>query len=228
MDFENIIKISFEKVREEVKLASGDYINMKMYEPAMRHLLDTYIRAEESETISAFDEMTLLELIVERGENAIELLPKGIRKNREAVAETIENNIRRVIIDEMAVNPKYFEKMSELLDSLIQARKKQAMDYKAYLKKIVELTKGVTRPETQSSYPKSLNTPAKRALYDNLDKNEEMAIQVDTAIRDVKKADWKGDRLKEREVSIAIKSVLGDDEAQMNVIFDIVKNQHDY
>ena len=40
----------FEKVREEVKLASGDAVDMKLYEPAMRHLLDTYIRAEESET----------------------------------------------------------------------------------------------------------------------------------------------------------------------------------
>ena len=39
----------YEKVRREVKLASGDYIDLKMYEPAMRHLLDTYIRAEESE-----------------------------------------------------------------------------------------------------------------------------------------------------------------------------------
>ena len=41
----------YEKVREEVKLASGDYIDMKMYEPAMRHLLDTYIRAEDSEKL---------------------------------------------------------------------------------------------------------------------------------------------------------------------------------
>jgi type I restriction enzyme R subunit len=34
------------KVRNEVKLASGDYIDLKMYEPAMP-LIDTYIRAEE-------------------------------------------------------------------------------------------------------------------------------------------------------------------------------------
>ncbi len=34
------------------------------------------------------------------------------------MAETIENNVRRLIIDEMAVNPKYYEKMSELLDAL--------------------------------------------------------------------------------------------------------------
>ena len=42
----------YEQVRKEVKLASGDYIDMKMYEPAMRHLLDTYVRAGESEKLS--------------------------------------------------------------------------------------------------------------------------------------------------------------------------------
>ena len=61
----------YEKVRQEVKLASGDYIDMKMYEPAMRHLLDTYIRAEESEKLSVFDDLTLVQLIVERGEDAV-------------------------------------------------------------------------------------------------------------------------------------------------------------
>ena len=100
----------YEKVRQEVKLASGDYIDLKIYEPAMRHLLDTYIRAEESEQLSAFDDLTLMQLIVERGEGAIDTLPEGIRNSPEAVAETIENNVRRLIIDETAVNPKYYER----------------------------------------------------------------------------------------------------------------------
>ena len=130
----------YEKVREEVKLASGDYINLKMYEPAMRHLLDTYIRAEESEELSTFDDLTLVELIVERGDAAVDALPEGIRKNPEAVAETIVNNVRRLIIDEMAVNPRYYEKMSELLDALILQRKQEAIDYKDYLSRIVALT----------------------------------------------------------------------------------------
>ena len=108
----------YEKVRREVKLASGDYVDMKVFEPAMRHLLDTYIRAEESEEISAFDDLTLVELIVKRGEAAIDALPEGIRGSREAIAETIENNVRRLIIDESSVNPKYYEKMSDLLDAL--------------------------------------------------------------------------------------------------------------
>ena len=42
----------YENVRQEVKLASGDYIDLKLYEPAMRHMLDAYIRAEESEIVT--------------------------------------------------------------------------------------------------------------------------------------------------------------------------------
>jgi len=88
----------YEKVREEVKLASGDYVDMKLYEPAMRHLLDAYIRAEESEVVSAFDDMTLVELVIDRGEEAFESLPEGIRASEEAMAETIENNVRRLYL----------------------------------------------------------------------------------------------------------------------------------
>lgn len=129
----------FESVRSEVKLASGDYIDLKMYEPAMRHLIDTYIRAEVSEKISAFDDLSLIQLIVERGVDAVKELPKGIRENKKAVAETIENNVRKLIIDETPVNPKYYETMSDLLDSLIEQRKQEAIAYKEYLAKIVEL-----------------------------------------------------------------------------------------
>src|SRR5262249_51657153 len=89
----------FEKVRTEVKLASGDYIDLKLYEPAMRHLIDTYIRADDSVKVSAFDDISLVQLIVERGVEAVKAsLPEEIRKNKEALAETIENNVRKLIV----------------------------------------------------------------------------------------------------------------------------------
>ena len=234
----------YEKVRQEIKLASGDYIDLKMYEPAMRHLLDTYIRAEESEQLSGFDDMTLVELIVERGEEAVEELPAGIRKNREAMAETIENNVRRLIIDETGINPRYYEKMSELLEALIRQRKQEAIDYKEYLAQIVDLTRKTSRPETQASHPASINSTALRALFDNLpvvgerqaqydaippvDDREAKALSLDRAIRRVKKADWRGSRIKEREVRNAIHVELGGNESLVNAIFEIVKAQSDY
>ncbi len=216
----------YEKVRNEVKLASGDYIDLKMYEPAMRHLIDTYIMAEESEKISAFDDLTLIQLVVERGVDAVEALPKGIRDNREAVAETIENNVRRLIIDESPVNPKYYEKMSRLLDALIEERRAQKLSYKAYLEKIVELTRRIKKPDGQD-YPKSMNTPAKRALYDNLGNDEHLVIAVDEAVVSTKKDGWIGHGVKEKEVKYAIKRVVKD-EHQSEQILDLIKKQQEY
>ena len=152
----------YEKLRNEVKLHSGDAIDLKQYEPAMRHLIDSYIRAEESEKVSAFDDLSLIQLIVERGAEAVKALPDGIRKNKEAVAETIENNVRKLIIDESPINPKYYEKMSELLDALIAQRKEEALDYAAYLAKIVELTRQAKNGPGGAAYPASLNTRQRR------------------------------------------------------------------
>ena len=219
----------FEKVRMEVKLASGDYIDLKMYEPAMRHLIDTYIHAEESRKISAFDDITLVQLIVERGADAISELPGELASNPTAMAETIENNLRRVIIDEQPINPKYYEKMSELLDTLIHERKVQAHDYEEYLRRLVALTKKVANPTGDGgiTYPHALNTSARRALYDNLDKNEELAVALDADIVATRKDGWRGNTIKEREVRYAIRRHLPD-EAEVERIFELVKNQRDY
>jgi len=217
----------YEKVRGEVKLASGDYIDLKMYEPAMRHLIDTYIRAEESEKVSAFDDMSLIQLVVERGAAAVDELPEGIRNNPEAVAETIENNLRRVIIDEHPINPKYYERMSELLDTLIQQRRDEALEYKRYLAKVIELTRQVQNPAGGTAYPNQLNTPAKRALYDNLANDETLALALDSAIRQTKKDGWRGNKIKEREVMYVIHEHV-DDEAEVKRIFELVKNQREY
>ncbi len=248
----------FEKVRSEVKLASGDYIDLKMYEPAMRHLIDTYIRAEESEKVSAFDDLSLIQLIIERGPEAVEMLPDGIRKDKEAVAETIENNVRRLIIDESPINPKYYEKMSQLLDALIEQRKQEALDYQEYLKRIVELTRRAKNP-TVDSYPKTLNTPAKRAFFDNLGKNEELAVAIDAAVAGSRQDDWRSNPFKVKKVRNAIRTAIQDfrspgwnlhhgeksqstgeqendagasknvpDDELVAKILELVKNQHEY
>jgi type I restriction enzyme, R subunit len=137
-------------------------------------------------------------------------LPAGIRENREAVQETIENNVRRLIIDEQPINPKYYDRMSQLLDALIAQRRQEALSYQQYLERIVTLTKQVVDPYAGASYPRSLDTPAKRALFDNLGKNEALALAVDAAIRAGKKEDWRSGKLKVKvkEVKLAIKAVL--------------------
>ena len=84
---------------------------MKQFEAGMRALLDTYIQADPVEKVATFDK-GLVQLIVERGADAIDTLPDGIKKQPEAVAETIVNNVRKTIVDERAMNPKYYDRMS--------------------------------------------------------------------------------------------------------------------
>lgn len=218
----------YSSVRDEIRLASGDYIDLKMYEPAMRHLLDTYIQADPSKKVSAFDDMTLVQLISEKGAKAIEDLPAFIHDTPEAVAETIENNVRKVISDERGVNPKYYEDMSKVLEALIEFRKKEAKNYKEYLRQILELAKKVNDPAANTSYPPTINTKPLQALYDNLGKDASLAVLVDGAIRTKKKADWRGNPIKEREVRLAIRSVLGASDSRLAAIYEIATRQHDY
>lgn len=218
----------FQKLRDEIKLASGDAIDLKMYEPAMRHLIDTYIKADDSEVLTNFDDMSLIELIVARGPEAVNSLPDGIKKNKEAVAETIENNVRKLIIDESPVNPKYYERMSELLDALIEQRRAEAIDYAEYLDKIAALTKEAKSPSSSTKYPAEVSSPGQRALFDNLDGDAELAIQIDTDVKAARKADWRSNPIREKMVRNAIRRNLEDDPAKVEAILAIVRENHEY
>ena len=143
------------------------------------------------------------------------------------MAETIENNLRRVIIDEQPINPKYYEKMSALLDTLIRERKAQALAYAAYLDHVVELARQVQNPASSASYPAALDTRAKRALYDNLGSDEQLALNVHNSVISTKKDGWRGVRIKEREVLYAIRKYVLDD-VESERILEIVRNQDEY
>lgn len=222
----------FENLRKEIQLASGDYVDLKQYEPAMRHLIDSYIGAEESRMLANFDDLSLVELLVEKGTDAIKDLPDKIRDNKEAMAETIENNLRKVIIEESPTNPVYYEKMSVLLDELIKLRKEATLEYEKYLQRIIALAGKVKKPNTTTEYPASLNTKAKRSLYDNLHSNEDLANELDHKILTTKKDGWRDHKIKMKEVKLAIEEMLTKygitEESEVHRIFDIVKNQSDY
>jgi len=220
-------------VRNEIKLASGDHIDLKAYEPAMRHLIDTYISAEESEKISTFEDIALVEIIVKNGiSSAIKKMPQNIRKNRGTSAEVIENNIRKLITEEKPTNPKYFEKMSILLKEIIKERKEKTIEYEEYLKKIDELCKKVTNQSSDTEYPDSIASRTKRVLYDNLDNNEKMALAVDEAIITNKPDGWRGNPIKEKTVYLAIKKALKkfdiQEDEKVKGILEIAKKQVDY
>lgn len=188
-----------------------------------------YIRADDSKALMDFEEIGLIELIVEKGAGAIDTLPENLCNNPAAMAEAIENNVRKIIVDENPVNPKYYEQMSVLLNELIELRRQKAIEYQDYLKKIQELSRKVVRPEqTASNYLKSIDTNPKRAFYDNFGKDEGLATKIDSTIRYTKKADWVGDRFKEREIANALREETAGYEVDIQALIELAKAQKEY
>jgi type I restriction enzyme, R subunit len=231
-------------LREIIRKNSGESIDLKAYEADMRHLIDTYIEASEPRKISPFDNIPLLELLGKIGiEKAIDTLPDGIKNNREAVAETIENNVRSKIVKANLSDPAYYEKMSALLDEIIADRKTKAIEYEEYLIKVAELSKQVMVGKADNT-PVQLNTPGKLALYNNLLNKATstqaivaeagnsygsiaMAIEIDTKIKDVRSDNWRGNKSKEQQIKAALYEILKEfDEVER--IFLIIQQQHEY
>jgi type I restriction enzyme, R subunit len=222
--------IYYTEIRDLIKNSSGDYIDLKKYEADMRRLIDTYIKADDSEVVEIFEEMGIIELLVNNSSDEFEnKVPKGMKQSKESMAENIENNVRRLITDESPTNPKYYEKMSELLDALIKERKENAIEYKKYLEKIKELAKQSKPKGNHSSgnYPKDVNTSGKRALYDNLEQDDDLVSKIDKALEISITDNWIGNKIKEKKVRKAI-SVIIDDEEQIDKIMNIIKEQDEY
>ncbi|MGY2082336.1 type I restriction endonuclease subunit R [Blastococcus sp. SYSU DS0539] len=215
-------------VRAEVKLGAGEDVDFKQHEAGMRFLLDTYIQAGASRVVSNFEDAGLIDLIVKLGADAIDKLPTGIKKDPEAVAATITNNMRKVIVDERAMNPKYYDKMSELLDAIIEERRQQAIDYQEYLAKLLDAAKKLGTKESDTAYPAWADNGARRALVDFGWPDPAMPIQVDTAILTSKPHDWVGNTMKEKVVKRAISRTLPVDFDRLDELFDLVKARDEY
>ncbi|MFJ1899240.1 type I restriction endonuclease subunit R [Streptomyces sp. NPDC088115] len=217
-------------VRDEVKLGAGEDVDFKQYVAGMRFLLDTYIQADASETLSGFEATGLVQLIAELGAGALDRLPKGIRNSPEAVAETVANNMRKLIVEEHATNPKYFDRMSELLDAIIEERRKGAIEYQDYLARLLETAAQLGGGDSGDArtYPDWATDGAKRALVDFFLPDESLAVEADTTVLHSKPHAWVGNPLRERKVRNALKRALPDGFDRLDELFELVKARHEY
>lgn len=216
------------KVRDEVRLASGDYIDLKKYDPDMRHLIDTYLSADPSRVLNSFEGVSLVQLLVDSGIAALRNMKASTKRDREAVAETIENNVRKEVIEKQQSNPKYYEKMSQLLRELIEKRKNEVISYEEYLKQIIEIATRVVKPENDTEYPENIRgSAAKRALYDFFNHDADKAIKVHEAVMQAKQDNFRGNLIKERKIKRAVLSVV-EDQNVVDEVFELIKEQSEY
>lgn len=216
----------YRHLQKMIGLNSGDSVDLKSYSEDMRRILDAYIKATDSKTLIKIEDQGLCEVLAQMDINDFNKELSEVFKNESSMAESIANNTRKRIIEKEASDPKYYEKLSSLLNDLINQFRKKKLTYLEYLQQIHNLAKQVIHKEDKN-YPKKINTNALKTLYDNLDQNEALALEIDACIRDNKKDGWVGHNQKEKNLKIALRKIIND-EGLLESIFNLAKHIEEY
>ncbi len=216
----------YRHLQKAVSLSSGDSVDLKSYSEDMHRILDAYIKATDSKVLIRIEDQGLCEVLAQMDINDFDKELSQAFKNKSSVAESIANNTKKRIIEKEASDPKYYEKLSSLLNDLINQFREKKLTYLEYLQQIQHLAKKVIDKENKN-YPKKINTNALKALYNNLDQNEALALKIDACIRDNKKDGWVGHHQKEKNLKIALRKIIND-EGLLENTFNLAKNIEEY
>ena len=236
---------SYSDLRAAVKRCACEELDTKPFEADMRHLINTYIQAEPAQGLAGLADLSLTDLIIKTGIHdaiARKLNAKG-KLSKDAVAETIINNVRKTIIRERLTDPRFYEQMSKLLDDLIKQRRSDTAEYEEFLRKAEELVRRLAAQEPAQGAPAVLHGRREATvLFNNLaslpattfvcpddaEARAALANQIDSALRERAPAGWKGDQAREAQVLNAIFPLLSRDREATLALFEIVKNQAGY
>ncbi len=216
----------YRHLQKMIGLNSGDSVDLKSYSEDMRRILDAYIKATDSKTLIKIEDQGLCEVLAQMDINDFNKALSQVFKNESSMAESIANNTKKRIIEKEASDPKYYEKLSSLLNDLILQFREKKLTYLEYLQQIQNLAKKVIDKEDRN-YPKKINTNALKTLYDNLDENEALSLETDACIRGNKKDGWVGHNQKEKNLKIALKKIIKD-EILLENIFNLAKHIEEY
>ena len=242
----------YSDVRAAIKRHSGEELDIKPYEADMRHLINTYIQADPATGLGELGELSLTELIIETGIHdaiARKLNEKG-QLSRNAIAEGIINNVRKTIIRDQLTDPRFYDRMSKLLDDLIRQSRADTAAYEEFLRKAEALVKRLVEKQSEPGTPAVLHGKREATvIYNNLPrilaagsgdshvadgavdfetKLSELALQIDVVMREQAPAGWKGDQAREAQVLNALFPLLDRNREATQALFELVKHQSGY
>jgi type I restriction enzyme R subunit len=237
----------YKDMREAVKKHLGEELDIKPYEGDMRHLINTYIKADDAEKLGEMEEFSLVDLIVKTGIHdaiAQKLNQKGTL-SRNAIAESIINNVRKTIIRDQLTDPRFYEDMSKLLEDLLQQKRENAEEYEAFLKNAEDLVQKMEQGRNTDNIPNELKGNKEAILIYSLlprifekpqnapiaaeleapygDKFVHLALEIDRVMRTEAPADWRGDDVREKQVQNALFRVLQKDRNATIALFNELK-----
>jgi type I restriction enzyme R subunit len=244
---------SYADIRGAVKTHAGEELDTKPFESDMRHLLNTYVQAAPATDLGNLSTLSLTQLIVETGIH--DAIARKLNEKRnlsnEAIAEGIINNIRKTIIRDQLTDPKFYERMSLLLEDLIEQSRQDTAAYEAFLRKAEELAKQIVAKGGQDDVPAPLrghreaivifrNLPrilgmaeegedvASEQTAEERDRLVALALEVDRVMRERAPAGWRGDQTREAQVQNALYPLMQKNRAATLALFELLKNQQAY
>ena len=243
---------SYTDIRNAIKQYSNEELDIKPYEADMRHLINAYIQADQAEDLGNLSQLSLTELIIETGiHNAIakKLNAKG-NLSKNAVAESIINNVRKTIIREQLTDPRFYEEMSKLLDDLIKQKREDTESYEEFLRSAEALVKRMASKGSDGEHPPELNGhPEAIVLFNNLgtilpsdgtasevsgpdpaevQARAGLALEIDRVMREKAPSGFRGDETRERQILNELFPLMGRDRDATAAIFEIIKQQPGY
>ena len=214
---------------------SGDALNYRLYDPDMRKMIDRFIDADNSVELGAFDEFTLLDFINAK-QKEMENLEKDGNDNKavkEGIADTIVNNVRKKIIEKRNLNPMYYDKMSEILNDIIETQKKGVENYIELLKKYKDIANNVEKPDENDDLPNEIKgNDIKCMLYYNSGFNteppmKEVTLKLYDAFINNREQDFQMSDIKQKKIKAslyeALKNYIVSDEQRVNEVERLYK-----
>ena len=243
---------NYSEIRSSIKKYSGEELDIKPFEADMRHLMNTYIKADPADPLGDIDKYSLVEMIIQTGINdaiAKKLNEKG-KLSRNSVAEGIINNVRQTIIRDQLTDPRFYKEMSKLLDDLIHQKREDVEEYEKFLKQAEDLVRRMSKGSNPSTVPQKLQGKTEAIIiYNNLsdillnstnlsnaadpeveygDKLIHIALEIDRAMRELAPAGWRGDETREKQVLNALFPIMQRDRNVTIALFELLKNMKGY
>lgn len=202
---------TYDELRTAIMHRCGDFVDLKTYDAEMRALLDDYVIAPRAVVLEKLDDFSFLDIIKidedPEGGAFIHTTPEAEAElgGERGVAETMVSNTRRVINRKRETNPEEYRYFSEKIDRLLEEYQQKTLEYKDLLKQIVELSKemrshGATDPR--------INTELKQALFDNLNKDTELALKVYTVIEANAQIGFRENPMRKKKLKRAVEAAL--------------------
>ena len=213
-------------------LRSGDTTDLKGYNAMMRQLLDQYVQAPKSEVLEKLEDFSFLDIIDANktdGSDEVTEIDRSLG-GKPAAAETLVANTRRYVVRKRNSNPIYYDNLSERLNKILEEMRQQTIEYKEGLRQLIELIRELKNKT--ASYPAKINTDGKKALYDNLDKDEALSLLVFHVVKAVAEQGFRdagfAGNAKRRVIRNALLEIEGITPERADIIISIISNNDEF